>query len=72
MGEPGLGDFLPALHAISELAFGNPFERRVDRRPLDLAAALLRQRHCLDLHRINTGEAANTVLIERDWRTIRL
>ena len=70
MEQSSLGNLLAAHQAITEFALAYPLQRRIYGSAFDLSSALLRQRHCLDLHRIDTRQSADTVLLERHGRAI--
>ena len=70
MKQSSLGDLLAAHQAITEFALVYSPQRCIYGSAFELSSALLRQRHCLDLHRIDTRQSADTVLLERHGCTI--
>lgn len=61
-----MGDALAAFDAIPEFILIDPAQCGIDGRSLRLSPPRLCQRHGLNLHRINAGQPANAILIERD------
>lgn len=72
MSEPRRRNGFTAFEAIAELTCINPLERSLDRDALGVAAPRLRQRHCLNLHRVDARQASDAVLVESNRRAVSL
>lgn len=65
------GNFVAANQAIAPFTFLQSFQSSFDAQPLCLPSSLSGQCHRLNLHSVNTGKAADAILVELDRIPIR-